>query len=134
MSVREYPSVDSKTRHERATNCNIIDVRTISGDTFAVLDEFTVYEVDLINEQGSARDNVTIIPRILFENTKDVQYRHEKGIIGKYSLALAQESDEAREELLAGIREKRQELRDKSKELDSKDSRLLHTEVELGGL
>jgi len=109
-------------------------VRTISGDSFAVADEYTVYEVDLINEDGERRENITIIPRILFENTKDVQHRHEAGVVGKYSRALALANDDAREALLAGIREKREEIAEEMSTLRSKDSRLLHTQADLNGL
>lgn len=132
--VREFPSEDSVTRQERADQTTITEVRTISGAGFGVPDDYTVYEVDLINEDGQTRENVVIIPRILFENTKDVQHRHEAGIVGKYSRALAQESDEAEQELLAGIREKRDEVQDEIRRLKEKDSRLLHTQADLGGI
>lgn len=134
MSVRSFPSEDSESRKERADQTTITEVRTIEGDEFGIPDDYTVYEVDLINEQGETRENVTIIPRILFENTKDVQHRHDKGIVGKYTLALAEESDEARSELLTGIEEKRNETQESIKELKNKDSRLLHTQAELDGL
>lgn len=132
--VREFPSQDSETRQKRAEQTDILDVREVDGDSFGVAGDTTVYEVDLINEDGQRRENVTIIPRILFENTKDVQYRHEAGIIGKYSRALAMHHDEAREELLAGIREKREQVQQDVKELKEKDSRLLHTQADLNGL
>ena len=134
MSVSEFPSEDSETRQERAEQTTILDVRTISGDSFAVADEYTVYEVDLINESGERRENITIIPRILFENTKDVQHRHESGVVGKYSRALALANDDAREALLAGIREKREEIAEEMSTLRSKDSRLLHTLCDMEGL
>lgn len=133
MSVRSHPSEDSTTRQERAEQCVIQDVRTIDGDEFGV-DDATVYEVDLLNENGESRENVTIIPNILFENTKDVQHRHEKGIVGKYSRALALENEQARDELLSAIREKRSAVQDDILELQEKDSRLLHTLADLDGL
>ena len=83
MSVSEFPSEDSETRQRRAEQTNITEVRTISGEAFGVPDDYTVYEVDLVNDSGESRENVVIIPRILFENTKDVQHRHEAGIVGK---------------------------------------------------
>lgn len=134
MSVSEFPSEDSETRQTRADKTDITDIRTIAGEAFGVPDEYTVYEVDLVNESGEVRENVVIIPRILFENTKDVQHRHEAGIVGKYTRALSQESDEAHEQLLAGISEKRDEVQDEIRRLKEKDSRLLHTQADLGGI
>jgi hypothetical protein len=134
MSVQEFPSKDSESRMERAEQTTITDVRTIAGDNFGVPDEYTVYEVDLINESGETRENITIIPRILFENTKDVQHRHEHGIIGKYTLALAQESDEAKQALLTGIDEKRDSLQSEVRDLQETDSRLLHFKADLDGI
>lgn len=134
MSVSEFPSEDSETRQTRAEQTEITDIRTIEGEAFAVPDEYTVYEVDLVNEQGEVRENVVIIPRILFENTKDVQHRHEAGIVGKYSRALAMESDEAEAELIQGIHEKRNEVQEEIRRLKEKDARLLHTQADLDGL
>lgn len=133
MSVREFPAEDSGSRQERAEQTEIIDVREIDGNP-SIPADYTVYEVDLINESGETRENVTIIPRILFENTKDVQHRHEQGIIGKYTRALCLEHDEAKEELLDGIREKRDTLHEEIQTLQEKDSRLLHTTADLNGL
>lgn len=134
MSVREHPSADTESRQSRAEQTTIHAVREIAGENFGVADEFTVYEVDLTNEQGETRENVVIIPRILFENTKDVQYRHEQGIVGKYSLALAEVSDQAKEELAAGIEDKRDELHDEMVDHRETDSRLLNFQVEIGQL
>lgn len=132
MSVSEFPSEDSETRQTRAEQTQITEIRTIDGDAFGA--DVTVYEVDLVNEEGEVRENVTIVPEILFENTKDVQHRHEAGIVGKYSRALAMESDEARELLIEGIRSKRQETQEEIRRLKEKDSRLLHTQADLDGL
>lgn len=132
--MSEFPSEDSESRQKRAEQTTILDVRTISGDAFDVSDEYTVYEVDLINESGERRENVTIIPRILFENTKDVQHRHDAGVIGKYARALALEDEDAREALLAGIREKREEIAEEMSTLREKDSRLLHTLCDMEGI
>ena len=134
MSVREWPSEDSATRQERAEQTTITEVRTISGDQFDVPEDYTVYELDLINEDGESRENVVVIPRILFENTKDVQHRHEYGVIGKYSRALAMESEEARNQLLEGITEKREEMQEEIRTLKEKDARLLHTKADLDGI
>jgi hypothetical protein len=131
--VREFPSEDSRTRQERAEQTDILSIREIDGEEFGVSANTTVYEVDLINEEGDRRDNVVIIPSILFENTKDVQHRHESGIVGKYTLALCQESEQAKNETLVAIREKRDEVQSKIKELKEKDSRLLHFKSELNG-
>jgi hypothetical protein len=131
MSVREFPSVDSEVRQERANECTITDIRVIDGEQFGAPDEYTVYEVDLINDRGETRENVTIIPRILFESTKDVQHRHDYGIVGKYSRALAQESEQAERELMEGVRERRENIATKMRELRAEDSRLLHTQADM---
>lgn len=133
MSVRNFPSEDSTTRQERAEQTTIEDIRIIDGDEFGVEDA-TVYELDLINESGERRENVTVIPSILFESTKDVQHRHEYGIVGKYTRALAMENDEAREEVLTAIRQKRDSVQEDIRDLKEKDSRLLHTQADLGGI
>lgn len=134
MSVREFPSKDAESRYERAEQTTITDVRTIDGDTFDVGEDTTVYEVDLVNESGEERENIVIIPRILFENTKDVQYRHSEGVVGKYSIALALEDDEAKEALLDGIEDRRDSIREDIRDLEKTDSRLLHTSADLNGL
>lgn len=134
MSVREFPSDDSESRQERAEQCIIHDVREISGEQFGVPDDTTVFEVDLTNEQGESRENVVIIPRVLFENTKDVQYRHEEGIVGKYSRALAMENDAAHDELLSGIQDKRDAIHSEISTRRETDARLLHTQADLNGL
>ena len=132
MSVREFPADDSSTRQTRAEQTDITEIRTIDGDGFGA--DVTVFEVDAVNDEGEVRENITIVPEILFENTKDVQHRHEAGIVGKYSRALAMESDEARALLLEGIRAKRDETQDEIRRLKENDSRLLHTQADLDGL
>jgi len=132
MSVRTFPSEDSATRQERAEQTSVTDIRTIDGDGFG--SDVTVYEIDVVNEEGEIRENITIVPEILFENTKDVQHRHEAGIVGKYSRALAMEDDEARDLLIQGIRAKREETQEEIARLKAKDSRLLHTQADLDGL
>ncbi len=131
--VREFPSEDSQSRQERAEQTTITDIRVIDGDSFGVEDA-TVYELDLINDSGERRENVTVIPSILFESTKDVQHRHEYGIVGKYTRALAMEHDEARTEVLDAIRQKREATQEDIRSLKEKDSRLLHTLSDLQGL
>jgi len=133
MSVRQYPSEDSSSRQSRAEDCEILDIRTIDGEAFSVNQE-TVYEIDVRNENGELRENVVIIPRVLFESTKDVQYRHEEGIVGKYSRKLALEDEQAMDELLAGIDDKRDEFQSEVQTLKEKDARLLHTQADLNGL
>ena len=133
MSVRTFPSEDSSSRQQRAEETVITDVRTIEGASFNLPDDVTVFEVDLINERGETRENVTIIPRILFESTKDVQYRHDFGIVGKYTRALVEESEEAFDELILGIQQKRRELNEERLRVQEADSRLLHTTADIKG-
>lgn len=125
MSVRDFPSADSESRQDRAEDVSIEDVRVIDTG------EQAVYEMDLTNEEGERRENVTVIPSILFESTKDVEHRHDKGIVGKYSRALAMENADARAELLDAIEEKREEIQAEMRELQEKDSRLLHSMVDI---
>lgn len=132
--VREHPSEDSSTRQERAEAVTLEDVRTIDGDEFGVSPEVTVYELDLRNEDGALRQNVTVIPSILFESTKDVQHRHEYGIVGKYTRALALQNEQARQEVLDAIEQKRESVQEEISTLSEKDSRLLHTQADLDGL
>lgn len=133
MSVREYPSEDSDVRQRKAEQVEILDVREISPDEFADVSG-TVYEIDALNEDGERRENITIIPSILFENTKDVQHRHEYGIVGKYSRALAMHDEDAMAELTDAIRVKRDTVQEQIADLRDKDSRLLHTMADLGDL
>jgi hypothetical protein len=132
MSVREFPSEDSRSRQKRAEETTVTDIREIDGEAFGT--DVTVYEVDVVNESGEERENITIVPEILFENTKDVQHRHEAGIVGKYTLALCQESDKAREQLIDGIKTKRESVQSEIEELKEKDSRLLHFQADIGGI
>lgn len=131
--TRTHPSEDTTTRAERAEDIVIEDVRIIEGDEFG-LDDATVYEIDCINDSGERRENLTIIPSILFESTKDVQHRHDKGIVGKYTIALARENDTARQEAIDAIRSKRDSVQDDIESLKEKDARLMHTQAELDGL
>lgn len=130
--VREFPSQDSESRQERADDIEILDVREISGESFdkaAWVD--TVYELDAVNEDGNRRENITVIPAILFENTKDVQYRHSHGIVGKYTRALVRENEDARADLMSAIDAKRAEVQEEIRELKEKDARLMHTKLDV---
>lgn len=131
MSVREFPSKDSSTRQERADETTIHEIREIDGSQFDAGEDATVYELDLTNERGARRENIVVIPRILFENTKDVQHRHNEGIVGKYTRALAQVSDQARNELFAGLEEERQRIQEEKRTLSERDSRLMHTQADI---
>jgi hypothetical protein len=71
---------------------------------------------------------------VLFESTKDVQHRHEYGIVGKYSRKLALENEQAMSELLDGISDRRSEFQSEIQTLKEKDARLLHTQADLNGL
>jgi hypothetical protein len=79
--------MNGRTRQDRADNTTITAIREIDASARSATDP-RVFEVDLINERGEVRENVTIIPRLLYESTKDVQYRGDSGIIGKYTRAL----------------------------------------------
>lgn len=133
MSVRTHPSEDSESRQDRAERCVLQDVRIIDGSEFGVSDG-TVYELDLINESGERRENITVIPSILFESTKDVQHRHEYGIVGKYTRALALQNEDARQDVLDAIESKRETIQEDIDSLKEKDARLLHTIADLDGL
>lgn len=132
--VRDYPSQDASSRMDRAENITITDVRVITGERFGVPDDVTVYELDALNENGQVRENITVIPSMLFENTKDLQYRHSFGVVGKYSLALAMDNEQAHEELVSAIRELREQVQGEIRDLKAKESRLLHAQAELSGL
>lgn len=130
MSVREFPSDDSQSRQRRANEIELTDVREIERDA-AFGEGPTVFEVDAVNEDGEVRENLTIVPAILFESTKDVQHRHEYGIVGKYTRALARENETADTELRKAISQKREHISEQIRELKEKDSRLLHTQHDL---
>lgn len=122
--------IASTSRQKRAESVKILNVRRI--DTISA--EHPVFEVDLINDRGEMRENITIIPSVLFESTKDVQYRHDKGVVGKYTRALAMENDEVRELVITAIREFRDSTQDQMRDLRDKDSHLLHAQADLKGL
>lgn len=128
MSTQD-PAQDSFDRTDRAYNTDILDVRVIDPEWFD--GDATVYELDLENERGETRENVVVIPKVLYENTNDVRYRHSAGIVGKYTRALAMENEQAATELREGIDKRRKEIQENIKQLKEKDSRLLHTIVDL---
>lgn len=114
-----------QSRQERAEEISFHAVREISNG-----DGPTVFEVDATNERGELRENLTLIPGIRYEATKDVRYRHDEGVIGKYTRRLCQVDEQAREELLDFIEEEREELQEKITELSEKDTRLMVAAVE----
>lgn len=119
------PKTASDQRQERAEQVTLTDVRRISEE---------VWEVDLINEAGKVRENVTIIPSRIYSPTKDMQHRGPKGVVGKYIRALAMENDEAREQLLGAIRERRNRIQGEIRDLKEEESNLLHAQADLNDL
>lgn len=115
-----------QTRQDRAEEISFEDIRRIPQG-----DGPTVYEVDAVNESGELRENLTLIPGIRYEATKDVRYRHSSGVIGKYTRRLCQVDDTAREELLVFLEEERAELQEKITELSEKDTRLMVVGAEI---
>lgn len=107
------------TREERAQHMTFHDIREIPQPGGP-----TIYEVDVTNEKGETRENLTLIPGIRYEATKDVRYRHSEGVVGKYTLALCAENEAAKEELHAFLKEERAELTDKLNELRKKNGQL----------
>lgn len=102
--MSQFTKTGRLKRVERARDCSVKDVRVIEGDDYGV--DVTVYEADFVNEDGQPRDNIVIIPSILFENTKDVQFRHDDGVVGKYSLCLAQERDDVADALSRALEQR----------------------------
>lgn len=115
----------SDERHERAQNITILDSRRISDE---------VWEIDCINDRGEKRENMTIIPSRIYSPSKDVQHRGPKGVVGKYIRALSFEDDEAHEQLVEAIRERRDRVQAEMKDLREEDSNLLHAQAALNGL
>lgn len=120
-----FPKTASEDRQDRAEQVTLTDVRRISNE---------VWEVDLINDRGEERENVTIIPSRIYSPSKDVQHRGPKGVVGKYIRALALESDEAREQLLDAISERRERIQEEIRALKEEDSNLLHAQADLDGV
>jgi len=121
MSQAQY-----STRQERAEQIRFEDIRRIPQG-----DGPTVFEVDAVNEEGHLRENLTLIPGIRYEATKDVRYRHSEGVVGKYTLALCREDSTAREELRDFIEEERAEIDEALTRLTEKDTQLLSAEMQL---
>lgn len=110
------------TRQERAEQIKLTDVRRISE---------TIWEVDAINEDGESRENLTIIPERIYSPTKDMQHRGPKGVVGKYIRALALEDAEARDQLNAAIRERRDRIRAEISDLQEELGNLTSAQQEL---
>lgn len=100
----------------------LTDVRRISEE---------VWEVDLINDRGEVRENVTIIPSRIYSPTKDVRWRGPKGVVGKYIRALALENDDAHEQLLDAIEERRERIQGEIQDLKNEEANLLHAQADL---
>lgn len=114
--------MSASTRQKRAEEVELTDVRRISE---------TVWEVDLINDQGQRRENVTIVPSDLYSPTKDMQYRGPRGIVDKYIRALAMENDDARQQLITAIQKRRNEVQEEISHLREKDSNLLQAQADI---
>lgn len=119
------PKTASDSRQERAEQVTLLDVRRISDE---------VWEVDLLNEAGNRRENVTIIPSRIYSPSKDMQHRGPKGIVGKYIRALAIANDEAHDQLLDAIRERRNRIQGEIRDLKEEHSNLLHAQADLNGM
>lgn len=107
----------STSRHERAKNITILDTRRISDE---------VWEIDVINDAGEERENITIIPSRIYSPTKDMQHRGPKGVVGKYIQALAMENDEAKEQLALAIEERIERIDNEISDL-KEEKRNLHS-------
>lgn len=116
------PKTASSRRQERAENITILESRRISEE---------VWEVDVINEDGHERENLTIIPNRIYSPTKDMQHRGPKGIVGKYIRALAMHDDEARSKLTTAIKERRERIQGEISDLKEEESNLLHAQADL---
>ena len=116
------PRTASKGRQKRAQQVTILESRRISEE---------VWEVDLINDSGEERDNVTIIPSRIYSPTKDMQHRGPKGIVGKYLLALAEEEEEAHQQLVDAIEERRERIQGEISDLKEEEANLLHAHLSL---
>lgn len=119
------PKTASDARQERAEQVTILETRRISDE---------VWEVDLINEAGNERENVTIIPSRIYSPTKDMQHRGPKGVVGKYIRALAMENDEAHSQLMTAIEERRERIQGEIRDLKEEESNLLHAQADLDGI
>lgn len=116
------PRTASKSRKRRAQQITILESRRISEE---------VWEVDCINDSGEERENVTIIPSRIYSPTKDMQHRGPKGIVGKYLLALAEENEEAHEQLVDAIKERRERIQGEIEDLKEEETNLLQAQLSL---
>jgi len=119
------PKTASDARQERAEQVTIVESRRVTDK---------VWEVDLINDNGDMRENVTIIPSRIYSPSKDMQHRGPKGIVGKYIRALAMEDEDAHEQLMDGIRERRERIQGEIRDLKEEESNLLHAQADLDGI
>jgi len=119
------PQTESRTRQERAENVTILDSRRISED---------VWEIDVTNESGHTRENLTIIPGRIYSPTKDMQHRGPKGIVGKYIRALAMIDQEAYDQLLSAIRDRRDRIQGEISDLKEEEANLMQAQADLNGL
>lgn len=124
MHSHMEPQTASAERQDRAEDITVLDTRRISED---------VWEMDCINDRGESREEMTLIPSDIYENTKDSRYRGPQGVVGKYLRALAQEDEDAREALQEAIRQRRDEVQSEIRALKREDSHLLHSQHDLGG-
>jgi len=117
-------------RVARAEQIEVTDIRRIDGTAF-VDDMPTVYEVDFVNDRGETRENLTIIPGILYEATHDVRFRHEQGVVGKYTIALANADTQAKRELVAAINTRRSSFTDEIDQLVDADTEYVQVLTQL---
>jgi len=117
-------------RVARAEQIEVTDIRRIDGTAF-VDDMPTVYEVDFVNDRGETRENLTIIPGVLYEATHDVRFRHNQGVVGKYTIALANADDEARQDLVGAINKRRSQFTDEIDELVDADTEYVQVLTQL---
>lgn len=119
------PKTASDARQERAEQVTIVESRRVTDE---------VWEVDLINDNGDMRENVTIIPSRIYSPSKDMQHRGPKGIVGKYLMALAMEDKDAHEQLMDAIAERRERIQGEIRDLKEEESNLLHAQANLDNM
>lgn len=116
------PKTASDDRQTRAEQITIQEKRRISDD---------VWEIDVINDRGEKRENITIVPGDIYSPTKDMQHRGPSGVVGKYLRALAMADDDAQEKLLDAIRRRRDSVQEEMSHLRKEDANLLHAQSDL---
>ena len=78
--------------------------------------------------EGNSTDSREFVERI---SKKDMQHRGPKGIVGKYLLALAEENEEAHEQLVDAIKERRERIRGEIEDLKEEETNLLQAQLSL---